>query len=83
MMTVSELIERLEEMDPEAEVRLMTQRHYPLEAKLHGVCESAELRRGDDGEDDDDEVQEVEPIVYLVEGAQVGYGLKSAWRTEG
>jgi hypothetical protein len=79
-MTVSELIERLEEMNPDAEVRLMTQRHYPLEARLYGVCESAELRGGEDGEDDDGDDGETEPVVYLVEGDQVGYGLKSAWR---
>ena len=79
-MTVSELMEHLEEMNPDAEVRLMTQRHYPLEARLYGVCESAELRSREDGEDDDDDDGEIEPVVYLVEGDQVGYGLKSAWR---
>jgi hypothetical protein len=82
MMTVRDLMERLEDMDPDAEVRLMIQRHYPLESTVLGICDSKELRRdpeeGDEeeGEEEDDDA---ETIVYIVEGSQVGYGLKTAW----
>ncbi len=74
-MTVCELIERLEELDPDAEVRLMTQRHYPLESYLRGVCDNVELFERDDNAD----YKELDLIVYLVEGEQVGYGRKAAW----
>jgi hypothetical protein len=37
-MTVAELIELLEDCDPEAEVRLATQPHYPLAYHLAGIA---------------------------------------------
>ena len=36
-MTVKELIERLEELDGEAEVRLAYQENYPLQGDIRGV----------------------------------------------
>jgi hypothetical protein len=80
MMTVRDLMERLEDMDPDAEVRLMTQQHYPLEAEVLGVCDNAEMLREEDDEGEDDEDgEEPESVVYIVEGTQIGYGLKKAW----
>lgn len=73
-MTVRELMERLEDMNPDAEVHVMLQKHYPMQSKLFGVCESEDLR-----EDGDDE-RAGHDVVFLVEGDHVGYGLKSAWR---
>jgi hypothetical protein len=73
-MKVRELMERLEEMSPEAEVHIMYQRNYPLQSTLLGICESADLL-----EDEDDE-RAGSDVVFLVEGDHVGYGLKSAWR---
>jgi hypothetical protein len=82
MMTVRELMERLEDMDPDAEVRLQTQQNYPHQHAVLGVCDSAELH------DDEDECEEEEEgdagegprsVVYIVEGSWLGYGLKSAW----
>ena len=77
-MTVGELIERLEDLDPDAEVRLMIQRHYPLESHVYGICGGQELKRGED-DDDDGEDEGTESVVYILEGAQIGYGLKRAW----
>ena len=83
-MTVSELIERLEEYRDEmgsVEVRLMTQSHYPFENAVAGVTSGAEINEAadeddpkDDGDADDDDV------LYIVEGQQLGYGTKRAWQ---
>lgn len=61
-MTVAELIERLNECDPNAEVRLATQPTYPLQSTLRGVAASE-----DDGEDG---FSQATGPVYLVEGSQ-------------
>jgi hypothetical protein len=73
-MKVRELMERLEEMNPAAEVHIMYQRNYPLQSTLLGICESEDLL-----EDEGDE-RAGSDVVFLVEGDHVGYGLKSAWR---
>jgi len=74
-MTVRELMERLGDLDPDAEIRLMTQRHYPLESHTGGVCDNVELFE----EDPNADYKELDLIVYIVEGAQIGYGRKAAW----
>jgi len=74
-MTVRELMERLGDLDPDAEVRLMTQHQYPLESHVRGVCDNVELFEEDPGAD----YKELDLIVYIVEGEQVGYGRKAAW----
>lgn len=56
-MTVRELIEMLEGMDPDATVRLATQQQWPFKNEIHTVRES---------QTDDD-------VVYIYEGSQVGY----------
>ena len=38
MMTVAELIERLQECDPDAEVRIMSQEGWPFECAIAGVA---------------------------------------------
>ncbi len=78
-MTVSELIQRLEDFNPDAEVRMMIQRHYPLQSELYGVCPEQSLQRGDSEEEDDDDDPQEEKIVYLVEGSHIAYGVKRAW----
>jgi len=75
-MTVGELIERLEDLDPNAEVRLMTQRHDPMESHVRGVCDNVELFE----EDANADYKELDLIVYIVEGEQIGYGRKAAWQ---
>lgn len=94
-MKVSELIELLEEQDPDAEVLVMSQPNWPFELGLAGVTTREEVLRADradrdeDGDgDDDDEEEEEEPRVergaakndvFLVEGEQLRYGSKTAW----
>jgi hypothetical protein len=46
-MKVSDLISLLEECDPEAEVRLMTQQNYPFEHRVLGIATRAEMDDSD------------------------------------
>jgi hypothetical protein len=57
MMTVGELMEILENLDPDTEVRLATQRQWPFEYTVGGVAEPL------DG---------TTPL-YLAAGKQLGY----------
>jgi len=52
-MKVSELIELLEEQDPEAEGLVMSQENWPFECVLAGVTTRDEVLRAD-GDDDDE-----------------------------
>lgn len=98
-MTVQELIERLEDFDPEAEVRLMTQQQWPfenavhgmrqplaqqqwpVENAVHGVCSGEQLAPDGPDEEPDPAAGLSDPPapVFIVEGAQLRYGSKSAW----
>ena len=78
-MTVSELIERLEEyrnlIGDDCEVRLMTQESWPFENNITGLCSAAEIKQVGGVTE-----IETEDVVYLCEGQQLGYGTKVAWR---
>lgn len=86
-MKVSELIELLEEQDPDAEVLVMMQQNWPFECSLAGVTTREEMLRADrdaDGDGDEDEEPRLErgtakSDVFLVEGEQLRYGSKTAW----
>lgn len=90
-MTLAELIDRLEdareEFGDDAEVRLMTQESWPFENAIRGVTSGAEINRagGEAGEEAEEEAEEGDSdvegdaVVYIVEGAQLGYGSKVAW----
>lgn len=71
-MTKAELIDLLDEFPDDTDVRLMTQQSYPFENALLGIWA---------GEDDEgrDRSRAKRPVVYLVEGDQLGYGTKKAW----
>jgi len=82
-MTVAELIERLSECDPKAEVRIMEQPNWPFEHAIRGVTDSNEIALAEA----DERCEEVGPedgpsetIVYLVEGNQIRYGTNIAWK---
>lgn len=83
-MKVSELIELLEEQDPDAEVLVMMQQNWPFECSLAGVTTREEMLRADRDDGDDDEEPRLERgtaknDVFLVEGEQLRYGSKTAW----
>ena len=79
-MTINELIDRLEEyrdsLGGDAEVRLMTQQHWPFENEISGLASGEEINDACDGDDDD--VDE-DAVVFIVEGQQRCYGSKRAW----
>ena len=68
-MTVSEMIEMLEQMDGNAEVRLAFQPQWPFE---HEVGEIVEVEYGDDDDEVDDDADRPN-IVYIGEGGQLDY----------
>ena len=67
-MTVAELIRLLEDCDRDAEVRFASQPSWPFEYSIEDAIEHWPEPEGD-VEDIDDEM----PVVYLVEGRQLGY----------
>ena len=78
-MKVSELIELLQDQDPDAEVMIMSQENWPFENAVAGVA----VR--EDCEDDEREEPRYEKgtapsDVFIVEGQQLRYGSKAAWR---
>jgi len=77
-MTVGELIELLQDYDPEAQVLLMAQQSYPFENDLAGVCARADLEAVRDDREDEAGVRR-HTDVFLVEGSQLRYGSKRAW----
>lgn len=78
-MTIDELIERLEEyrddLGGDTEVRLMTQQNWPFENAIAGLASRDEINDSLEGDEPDD----VEAVVFIVEGQQLGYGTKAAW----
>jgi hypothetical protein len=84
-MNVKQLIELLEDLDPDAEVLIMSQQSWPFENGIAGVAVREDVV--EDDEDLDDEERE-EPRyekgaagndVFIVEGQQLRYGSKAAW----
>jgi hypothetical protein len=84
-MKVSELIELLEEQDPDAEVILTIQRNWPLEHRLYGVTTREDMMGADEDAKEDDDWEAETPKdasrndVILVEGEFVRYGSSTAW----
>jgi hypothetical protein len=84
-MTVSELISILGELDPNAQVLIMSQFHWPFEYSVSGVALRSEMEETDE-EDEHDAPSEDVPRsgpsptdVFIVEGQQLRYGSKIAW----
>jgi len=73
-MKVQDLIDRLSEYEPKAEVRLLHQPSYPMESTLGGIVSESKVVEHEsldlgDGPD----------VVFLLEGRQIGYGRATAW----
>lgn len=64
-MNVDELINLLEEFEPEAEVRMAIQPSDPFESAIEGIVNGEELGK--------------EGIVYLVEGDNLGDAPSDIW----
>ncbi|WP_248582007.1 hypothetical protein [Nocardioides sp. InS609-2] len=90
-ITVTELIERLQDCDPDAEVRLATQPNWPLQYHLAGIATTEDIAMDRRCEDHDfyncedcaeGRLQDDGSIVYLVEGSQhydQPYAPRAAW----
>ena len=86
-MKVKSLIEALRSCDPDAEVLLAFQPHWPLETALKGIAVRKEFKDGAEGHGGDDEAPpahpprdgEAESDVVLVQGDFLRYGSKDAW----
>jgi hypothetical protein len=86
-MKVRDLIEILEDQDPEAEVLIMSQENWPFENAVAGVAVREDFVDDDEEEDEDDEAGAERRYekgtapndVFIVEGQQLRYGSKSAW----
>jgi hypothetical protein len=90
-MKVKELIDILEEQDPDADVLIMSQQSWPFENGVYGVTVRSEMDGGDDDDDDDGDKNENATAateardgratndVFIVEGSQLRYGSKTAW----
>lgn len=86
-MNVNELIERLQDCDPEAEVMLATQPGWPLAYHLSGVATADDIAgetrcEAHESYSCDEDACRDESIVWLVEGGQrydQPYAPSSAW----
>ena len=91
-MKVHELIAILEDMDPDADVYLMSQESWPFEHSIVGVCQREDFTEADPDADAEAEPPPADgdrwaapgsslPMndVFIVEGRQLRYGSKAAW----
>jgi hypothetical protein len=87
-MKVKELIDILEDQDPDAEVLIMSQQSWPFENGVYGVTVRSEMHDEDEDEDGDNEDATATTEardgratndVFIVEGSQLRYGSKTAW----
>jgi hypothetical protein len=75
---VLQLIDLLSEYQENAEVRLVTQPHWPLEHGLDGIVSKSEIDAHEADDDEDTPEPEID-VVYLLEGSPHGYGRRAAW----
>lgn len=71
-MTVGELMELLEGLPQDCEVRLATQPNWPFEYSITSVV-CVDMAGDEDDEDADMRNDMKEPVVFLAEGSQLGY----------
>ncbi|MCA9631877.1 MAG: hypothetical protein KC766_29690 [Myxococcales bacterium] len=84
-MKVRDLIEILEDQDPEAEVLIMSQENWPFENAIAGVAMREDFVDEDEDEDEEADAERryekgtAPNDVFIVEGQQLRYGSKAAW----
>ena len=87
-MTVQELIDALEQMDPDAEVQLATQPNYPLAYYLAGAVHSSDLEQSEEEMAEDNwqgrsDSEDTPGVCWLAQGSHTEdpYGVPSGvWR---
>ncbi len=86
-MNVRDLIERLQDCDPTAEVLLATQPSWPMQSRLRGVTSGDDIAVDEtcevhgDFNCDDCIAANGDPVVYLVEGTHPAHphAPRAAW----
>lgn len=85
-MKVRDLIEILEDQDPDAEVLVMSQENWPFENAIAGVAiredfvdNEEQNEKDDDGTERQYERGTAPNDVFIVGGQQLRYGSKAAW----
>lgn len=71
-MKLQDLLEALENLPPDSEVRVVIQPNYPLEYRLKAVVPQSEI-------EDSYITSNKEDVIYLVIGEQIGYGSKKVF----
>jgi hypothetical protein len=76
-MKVQELLDLLENCNPEAEVRFASQPNWPMEYSIKSNqiydCEEETQFMTELDDDGDEIVKSVPKVIYLIEGKQIGY----------
>lgn len=78
-MQVKDLLRILERADPEANVLIMEQPHYPFEHDIAGVTSREDFEEDCDREFDSATPAIAQSDVFIVAGAQLRYGSDGAW----
>lgn len=79
-MKVAELIDILQEMDPDAEVIIGSQENWPFECAIAGVTTREEVLAAQDRDEEPAYAEGTGPTdVFIVEGEQLRYGSKLMW----
>ena len=78
-MKVSQLIDILQQEDPEATVLLMEQENWPFENSIRGVVARHEFEEPEDDECRAPNDERRDNDVFLVEGCQLRYGNRNAF----
>jgi hypothetical protein len=81
-MKVKELIEVLQDLEPDAQVLIASQPNWPFEIELSGVVTRAECDAPDEGCEEPRRTDAglAPSDVFLVEGQQLRYGSKMPFR---
>lgn len=73
-MIVSQLIEILQGLDPDARVLIMAQQNWPFENDISNVTTREDIS-------EEYETGTAASDVFIVEGQQLRYGSKAAWNS--
>jgi hypothetical protein len=75
-MTVREALEILQDQDPDAKLRIMSQARHPIEYGVEIIAPCTDL---DEHFKPSGTNATRENVVYLAEGTEHGYGTRSIW----
>jgi hypothetical protein len=77
-MTVQKLSELLQDLDPDAEVLIMSQENWPFECSVKGLVDRNEFEPLSEIEEKNSDGRKASDI-FIVMGEQLRYGNRDAW----